>query len=563
MRSLAFVLVCVAACGSDVDPLPCEGAGIGGRVVDSGGSGVAGARVTIEGPAGARAVRADSMGRFAVTDLTAGDYVVGASARDLAYVERAVTVADACTEVELELGPESDTGEWANLGPPGNERFGGTNSAVLLPTGRILMCHNTIDPILVDPVTMEVDTAGGSTRIQGCHAVTALPDGDIIYVGGADQPVYGPGTTQVKVYHPTSDTWEVKPDLQIARWYPSLAILPDGRLLTMGGGTVNNPERTDTSELMDPTSMNWTQTDSVAVPNEVSPTLTLLSGEVLMTHRPPQLFDPESNAWRSTMDFQQGDRMPNGDHADHELQMLPDGRVAAIGYKTFDLDIGRMLEIYDPSTETWSFGADVLPVRYRASTIMGMDGRVVVIGGTKADSNDATPTNEWNQVYLVDQWDPARDAWRRLGDTEVAREYHAMPVLVPDGRIFVTGGEGQPGNEPATSTIEAFTPPYLRRGPRPELVALDTTDLTRGTDVTLTLGGDEAITQVVMMGATATTHFMDAGPNRYLSLEFEQTGDSVVAHVPTDAATALPGWYLLFALVDDIPSVAQMVRITP
>ncbi len=137
-----------------------------------------------------------------------------------------------------------------------------------------------------------------------------------------------------------------------------------------------------------------------------------------------------------------------------------------------------------------------------------------------------------------------------------------MPVLVPDGRIFVTGCEGQPGDEPEMSTIEAFTPPHLRRGPRPELVAIDTTDLTRGTDVTLTLGADEAITAVVMMGATATTHFMDAGPNRYLSLEFEQIGDSIVAHVLTDPASALPGWYLLFAMVDDIPSVAQMVRVT-
>ncbi len=84
-----------------------------------------------------------------------------------------------------------------------------------------------------------------------------------------------------------------------------------------------------------------------------------------MTHRPPQLFDPDTNAWRSTMDFQQGDRMPNGGHADHELQMLPDGRVAAIGYKSFDLDPGRMLEIHDPSSETWSFrrgpAADPLP----------------------------------------------------------------------------------------------------------------------------------------------------------------------------------------------------------
>ena len=86
----------------------------------------------------------------------------------------------------------------------------------------------------------------------------------------------------------------------------------------------------------------------IAIGNEVSPVVLLYTGEVLMTHRPPQLFDPGNLAWRSTMDFVQGDRMPNGDHSDHELQLLPDGRVAAIGYKTFNLSVGRMLEIYDP-----------------------------------------------------------------------------------------------------------------------------------------------------------------------------------------------------------------------
>lgn len=109
----------------------------------------------------------------------------------------------------------------------------------------------------------------------------------------------------------------------------------------------------------------WTSAGDIALGNEVSPIVLLYSGEVLMTHRPPQLFDPDDLAWRSTMDFVQGNRMPNGDHSDHEIQLLPDGRVAAIGYKTFDLPVGRMLEVYDPATETWAFGAEVVLARER------------------------------------------------------------------------------------------------------------------------------------------------------------------------------------------------------
>jgi hypothetical protein len=133
---------------------------------------------------------------------------------------------------------------------------------------------------------------------------------------------------------------------------------------------------------------------------------------------------------------------------------------------------------------------------------------------------------------------------------------------VPDGRIFVTGGEGSPGNEPPASRLEAFTPPYLRRGPRPELVSLPATDLARGDDVTLTVGTEEVVTDVVLMGTNATTHFMDSGSLRYVRLDHTQTGAEVTATIPTDAAAAIPGWYLLFVLVDDIPSEAQIVRVS-
>lgn len=565
MRNL-WLLVCAAlaaACGGsgDVDPLPCEGAGVAGRVVDEDGTGIAGARVTVVDAAGAvRAARTDSMGRYAVADLELGEHVVGASARDRAYDERMVTVADACAEADLTLGPESEPGRWEDLGDPG-EAFGGTNSAVLLPSGRIMMCHDTRDPVVIDPVTGVLTRPAQSPRIQGCHAVTVLPDGRVLYVGGADQDVYGPGTTQVKSYDPESDVWEFEPELVDPRWYPTLVALADGRLLAIGGGTENNPERSNTSEVRDSATGAWSPAGDIALGNEVSPVVLLYTGEVLMTHRPPQLFDPGDLAWRSTMDFVQGDRMPNGDHSDHEIQLLPDGRVAAIGYKSFDLGVGRMLEVFDPATEQWTLGAEVTPVRSRASTILAPDGRVYVIGGYKQDEDDPTPSNEWGQVSLVDVWDPSRDAWRRLADIGVAREYHAMPVVVPDGRIFVTGGEGSPGNEPAASRIEAFTPPYLLRGPRPELVDVDTTDLAPGTDVTLTLGADEPITAVVMMGTNATTHFMDSGNGRYLSLDFTQTGETVAAAVPAGAADAVPGWYLLFVLVDDIPSVARVVRV--
>jgi hypothetical protein len=63
------------------------------------------------------------------------------------------------------------------------------------------------------------------------------------------------------------------------------------------------------------------------------------------------------------------------------------------------------------------------------------------------------------------------------------------------------------------------------------------------------------------MGTIATTHFMDSGNGRYLELEFTQTGSQISARVPADPNRAVLGWYLLFVLVDDIPSEGRIVRI--
>ena len=563
--SVALGLSAALACGSsgdDAEPPPCAGPGVIGRVSDEVGGSLASARVTLRGSDGAYlARRTDAEGRFAFDGVTPGAYALGASARDRGFREQPVTITASCESAELALPPETEPGSWESLGDPG-EAFGGTNSAVLLPDGRVLMCHDTLDPVLFDPVAVRADPAAPSPRLQGCHGVTVMPDGRVLYVGGADQPVYGPGTRQVKTYDPVQNRWTVQPDLNGNRWYPTMVTLPDGRVLAIGGGNERNPERSTTSELMDPTTMSWTPAGDIALGNEVSPIVVLRDGDVLMTHRPPQLFDPSTRAWRSARDFEQGNRMPNGDHSDHELMLLPDGRVAAIGYRSFDAStFGRMLEVYDASTGRWTLGAASLPVRSRASTVLMPDGRALVIGGEIADPADPSFVNEWGYTNLTDIWDPTRDAWRRVAPVMVAREYHAMPVVLPDGRIFIAGGEGAPGNEPARSIAEAFTPPYLLRGPRPGIAALAEPELARGGALTIDLASDEPITEVVMMGTNATTHFMESGTARYESLRFEQSGRRVVAEVPTEPARTIPGWYLVLVLVDDIPSPARVMTL--
>lgn len=500
-------------------------------------------------------------GRFGFAGIATGQYTLGASKRDFAYVERSITVGAGCTSERVVLGPETHRGSWQTLGNPG-EALGGTNSGVLLPDGRLMYCHDTLDPVILDPVTNQKSYPLASQRLQGCHAVTVLPNGLLAYVGGHDTPVYGPGTRQVKTFNPQTQSWQVRPDLNDYRWYPSMVPLPSGELLAVGGGNENNPERTNTAEVMNPSTMTWTPVGNISIGNEVSPIVLLYTGEVLMTHRPPQLYDAVTQQWRAAGAFVQSPRMPDGDHADHEVVLLADGRVVAVGYKTFTNGAwGNLLEIYDPAANRWQLGANFAPVRSRASVVLLPDERVIVIGGYKEQTPDPTPVNQWGYMALSDLYDPATNAWRRLENIGIAREYHATPILVPDGRVIVVGGEGSPGNEPPASTVEAFSPPYLFRGPRPEILELQTTTLARGATFTFRITKTKALTRVLLIGTSARTHFMDSGNGRFLELTFTQQGDVVTVTVPAAAARAVPGYYMLFAMVDDIPSVGRIVRV--
>lgn len=537
---------------------------VSGKVSDS-ISAVAGARVTLFNADTSffREARTDAAGFFRVENVPTGSYRLGASYPKREYKEVTITVSASGAQFDFTLGPETHSGEWKIIGDAG-EPFGGTNSGVLLPDGRIIYCHDTQDPIIFDPATNKIVKPPPSPKIQGCHATCLLPDGRVIYVGGADQQVYGPGTRQVKTFDPKNSTWQIQPDLNDDRWYPSMVQLPEGELLAVGGGGLNNPVRINTSEILNPSTMTWTPVGNIQIGNEVSPIVLLYTGEVLMTHRPPQLYNPTTKQWRRAADFVQGNRMPNGDHSDHEIILMPDGKVVAIGFKSFvHGNFGNMVEIYDPAGNTWKLGANFSPVRSRASLALLPNKKILATGGYKEKTSDPTPTNQWGYMNLTDQYDPQTNSWRRLANMNLAREYHAMPILVPDGRVIILGGEGQPGIEPDKSTLEAFRPPYLFRGVRPVIKNLAQTTIARGGSISFIVDRTSAPSRLILMGTSATTHFMDSGIARYLELGFIQRGQQITAQIPSDPVRTPLGFYILLALVDDIPSVGRIIKIAP
>ena len=54
------------------------------------------------------------------------------------------------------------------------------------------------------------------------------------------------------------------------------------------------------------------------------------------------------------------------------------------------------------------------------------------------------PVNASCQLKRVDLYDPVADSWQRMADMADFREYHAITLLLPDGRVLTTAGTGQP-----------------------------------------------------------------------------------------------------------------------
>jgi hypothetical protein len=199
------------------------------------------------------------------------------------------------------------------------------------------------------------------------------------------------------------------------------------------------------------------------------------------------------------------------------------------------------------------------------------DGRVLSFGGQYSGPSPApvATTNAGTILYctrVTDLYDVTSNSWRQLANMNRFIHYHNVTVLVPDGRVIATGGAGLTSNRSFAgddSSIEAFEPPYLFRGVRPRIDSLSTTEMVVGSNFTFKVSFASALTRVVLVSARATSHWVDGGPQRLLSLAFTQTGQEVQAAIPNDAARALAGYYILFAMVDDVPSVGKIVRITP
>jgi hypothetical protein len=172
---------------------------------------------------------------------------------------------------------------------------------------------------------------------------------------------------------------------------------------------------------------------------------------------------------------------------------------------------------------------------------------------TVNDADEVVGPGSGKPVPQAELFDPVSKTWTPMASDRRHRSYHSSAVLLPDGRVLV-GGHG-PINTlygPASAsrqknlgwtppvtdpTLSIYSPPYLLRGDRPVIKAVNPS-IAYNQALTIHTTDAKDITTVVLILNQSATHLVD-GDQRSLVLRIvSRTGDSVTVSVPGN--TVLP-----------------------
>ncbi len=147
------------------------------------------------------------------------------------------------------------------------------------------------------------------------HTATQLLDGRVLVVGGNTTPedggIYGYPIRSVEVFNPRLGVWQARNPMHLAREFHSAVLLPDGRVLIVGGRelSTSRPTATARCELYDPKLDAWSEVGALGAPRMWSAAIVLSDQRVMVAggysefgltripERSVELLDPIGLRW--------------------------------------------------------------------------------------------------------------------------------------------------------------------------------------------------------------------------------------------------------------------------
>ncbi|KAF8882972.1 copper radical oxidase [Infundibulicybe gibba] len=413
-----------------------------------------------------------------------------------------------------------------------------------------------------------------------CSGSIILPDkaGRQINVGGwSEQSTFG-----VRLYTPSGSAgvngttdWEEDftiLSLQVGRWYPTAAMLSNGSILVIGGETGSNAAPQPNLEILPKPPGGPTLVD-----------LDWLAELILITSIRP-ILDPVTfdtikqlpNIPAAVDDFLGGRTYPlEACPYTDPLQILICGGSGVNGGNGLDNCVTIAPEAPNP---TWVLERMVrylkqphmIPSRRVMPCMVALpDGTYMIMNGALLGVAGFGLARDPNLSAIL--YDPTQAVGQRfsiLNNTIVARMYHSEAILLPDGRVLISGSDPQTDDGvtfyPEEYRVEVYIPPYLNQGFTQPQFNISVTDWAYGGKFTITnvklFQGTTAAIKVSLVSAVSSTHGNSMGA-RTIFPAFTCSGTTCTITAPPNAGVSPPGWYQLFILDGPTPSHSAWVRI--
>jgi hypothetical protein len=411
-----------------------------------------------------------------------------------------------------------------------------------------------------DPIqgTIAVQTLGWD---MFCNAMVTLPDGRVFVNGGNLQ--YDPFHGQLRnaAFDPSLGLFTDLQNMAHGRWYPTVTVLGDGRVMTFSG--LNEAGATNTAvEIYTPGS-GWSPEYPAGWTPPLYPRMHLLpNGNVFYSGsgRGSRLFDPAAKTWSATI----ATTNYSGTRTYGTSVLLPLSPVD--GYRARVMIFGggnpatATTEIIEPlaATPAWSFGPPMSQGRIEMNATMLPNGKVLALGGSLNDEDAATAS------LNADLYDPATNTFTSAGANVYPRLYHSGSLLLPDGRVALLGGNPVRGSY--EGHIEIYSPAYLFQADgspaaRPTISGLSTTAVDLGATFQVLTPDAGSITSAVLVRPGAPTHAFDMD-QRLVRMNFTAEAGALNVVAPPSGNIAPPGFYMLFVLNNaGVPSVASFIHL--
>ena len=455
-------------------------------------------------------------------------------------------------------------------------------------------------------------TAGGTDYYQE----PAVP-------GTNDGLVELEGLANTRIYDDAANTWRQSGPMNHGRWYPSVVTLPDGKLLVVGGvGKMIKPVYSDhpdesgrnnrTTETYDPATGRWTDNGPTAKKSlPLFPRVHVLpdgnvyydaAGQVVnpggegydeAVWNLTSVFDTVSKTWRDLgvpmlgpvpVGFRGSSfsvmlpLRPDADGKYTEARFLSAGGVLGVWPGTFVADDSSVINTVDTASGDRMSSTATGRLNHRrwyTSGVVLPDGEVLAVNG--ADTDEVVFPGSGHPVPQAELFDPATKKWTPAATDPRNRSYHSTAALLPDGRVLVAGhapintgygGASDTGRDnlgltapESDPTFSIYSPPYLFRGDRPVITAVNRSV---PYDQLLTIGTTYAkdISTVALVRNPSVTHLVD-GDQRTVDVPVvSRTADSVTVSIPGNTVLP-PGPYMLFVnrntAQGEIPSMSRQV----